>query len=43
MLGYIITLGFCNFYYRFIKNYSYIILPFIALLKGSRNRKAKLG
>jgi hypothetical protein len=37
-----VFLGFCNFYRRFIKNYSYIALPLTALLKGSKNRR-KLG
>ncbi|CAP79987.1 Pc12g03600 [Penicillium rubens Wisconsin 54-1255] len=34
-----VFLGFCNFYYRFIKGYSYISLPLISIIKGSKNRK----
>jgi pyoverdine/dityrosine biosynthesis protein Dit1 len=37
-----VFLGFCNFYRRFIRNYSRIVLPLTALLKGSKNRR-KLG
>lgn len=32
-----VFLGFCNFYRRFIRNYSGIALPLTALLKGSKN------
>lgn len=32
-----VFLGFCNFYRRFIRNYSRIALPLTALLKGSKN------
>jgi hypothetical protein len=34
-----VFLGFCNFYRRFIRNYSRIVLPLTALLKGSKNRQ----
>jgi hypothetical protein len=37
-----VFLGFCNFYRRFIRNYSRIALPLTALLKGSKNGR-KLG
>ena len=37
-----VFLGFCNFYRRFIRNYSRIALLLTALLKGSKNRR-KLG
>jgi hypothetical protein len=32
-----VLLGFCNFYRRFIKNYSNIARPLTSLLKGSQN------
>ena len=32
-----VLLGFCNFYRRFIRNYSAIARPLIVLLKGSIN------
>lgn len=34
-----VFLGFCNFYRRFIYNYSNIAAPLSALLKGSKNGK----
>ena len=34
-----VLLGFCNFYRRFIKNYSNIAKPLTSLLKGSQNRR----
>jgi len=34
-----VFLGFANFYWRFIANYSKIAAPLIAMLKGSKNRK----
>lgn len=34
-----VFLGFCNFYRRFIKDYSKIALPLTALMKGSKNGK----
>ena len=37
-----IFLGFTNFYKRFIANYSKIIVPLMAILKGSKNGK-KIG
>jgi RNase H-like domain found in reverse transcriptase/Reverse transcriptase (RNA-dependent DNA polymerase)/Integrase zinc binding domain/Chromo (CHRromatin Organisation MOdifier) domain/Integrase core domain len=36
-----VILGFCNFYRRFIRNYSRIARPLTALLKGSKNGKKK--
>lgn len=36
-----VFLGFCNFYRRFIPNYSRIALPLTDLLKGSVNGKKR--
>jgi hypothetical protein len=36
-----VLLGFCNFYRRFIRNYSQIARLLTALLKGSKNGKKK--
>jgi Reverse transcriptase (RNA-dependent DNA polymerase) len=36
-----VLLGFCNFYRRFIRNYSQIARPLTALFKGSKNGKKK--